>query len=662
MAFFSNLAKTFSTALNGYDIEEQNNLSGTFVNTSQTAPTVASNMITKMISGTPFAKTELDINNIEGNYLNSTANKYVLPIDYTEFGDMPSSFLATLNKYNNDANTALNTESFFLGPNKELQQVYTSTDVVPSIFNPYVGIKARGMNTNQPLVDYDGKTGYPTKIDTSDCSIWNLLKISTNSSYGIGNGTSVYKLADFMYCKNLGKVSNNHLITLRRYKVPVGDNIYYMSNTGDEDNLFSCLPDVAHMVTWFGTDDNKLSDIVKMTFNATWKPIEVEESAQNVPSQADSEKTGILGMVANTLNPAYNKAVGAGVSGNHNLTSWLGSKHFLGNVNFGKPGQYEGNEALTNYDKHKIYTPKNTIQSNHYYEGKILFNHEFTLNFSYKLRSYDNLNQKSAMIDLINNILLTTFTRGTFWGGSVKLIGAPGNNSSLKKMNAFVDETWDKLAGFAENVLTGAVNWQELLGSLSDAVGAMVNSAGDAAKKFWNEPTSVAKEYGEKVVDFWQKHDFSTAVKGALKNTLGRPALYAINSFVSGENLGLWHVTIGNPLNPIMVIGNLIVTNTELSFGDCPLGMDDFPTEIRCAVTLKHCKPRDLTDISRMFTKGEGTISLPLEQKGWTNYYTNELLDSVNGNSISKEIYNEKTYQQTFGTYHMSAISNNFSQ
>ena len=103
-------------------------------------------------------------------------------------------------------------------------------------------------------------------------------------------------------------------------------------------------------------------------------------------------------------------------------------------------------------------------------------------------------------------------------------------------------------------------------------------------------------------------------------------------------------------------------SNTELSFGDCPLGMDDFPTEIRCAVTLKHCKPRDLTDISRMFTKGEGTISLPLEQKGWTNYYTNELLDSVNGNSISKEIYNEKTYQQTFGTYHMSAISNNFSQ
>ena len=105
-----------------------------------------------------------------------------------------------------------------------------------------------------------------------------------------------------------------------------------------------------------------------------------------------------------------------------------------------------------------------------------------------------------------------------------------------------------------------------------------------------------------------------------MRNALGRPALYAINSIVSGEDLGLWHLTIGNPLNPIAVMGNLILTNAELSFGDVPLGLDDFPTEIKVAVTLKHCKPRDLTGIAKLFTKGEFGLALATTQTGWQTF------------------------------------------
>ena len=95
--------------------------------------------------------------------------------------------------------------------------------------------------------------------------------------------------------------------------------------------------------------------------------------------------------------------------------------------------------------------------------------------------------------------------------------------------------------------------------------------------------------------------------KAKLKNTLGRPQLYAFNSLLTGEDTGLWHVTIGNPRNPIAVMGNMIVTDTKITqYG--PLGIDDFPTGIKVEVSLKHARPRDMIDIQKMYTRGISSI------------------------------------------------------
>ena len=173
---------------------------------------------------------------------------------------------------------------------------------------------------------------------------------------------------------------------------------------------------------------------------------------------------------------------------------------------------------------------------------------------------------------------------------------------------------------------------------------------------------AAAQKTGQAIIEFNEKHKLTDAIKGQLKNGLGRPALYAINSLVPGENLGLWHVTIGNPFNPIVSMGNLIITNTELSFSDAPLGLDDFPTELKVAVTLKHCKPRDKTEIGKMFTKGESALGLSLQQRGFKNYY-----DESNHNTsktyaeLTKDNYFE-TKQQTFGTSHDNVIALNWTQ
>ena len=101
------------------------------------------------------------------------------------------------------------------------------------------------------------------------------------------------------------------------------------------------------------------------------------------------------------------------------------------------------------------------------------------------------------------------------------------------------------------------------------------------------------------------------------------------------------------------------MTNAEISFGDTPLGLDDFPTEIIVTTTLKHCKPRDMTEIGRMFTKGESGLALPLGQGGWTNYYSNE---KTPDNVLTKSNYNEYTWQQYFGSRHSKGISINMAE
>jgi hypothetical protein len=98
---------------------------------------------------------------------------------------------------------------------------------------------------------------------------------------------------------------------------------------------------------------------------------------------------------------------------------------------------------------------------------------------------------------------------------------------------------------------------------------------------------------------------------GAALNQLGRPTKVALNSLLEPVPTGLWHLTIGNPMHPIMVIGNLILDKTEIEhYG--PLGLDDFPTGLKVTCTLHHGKPRDTTMIENMYIMGHSRVYIPM--------------------------------------------------
>ena len=554
---------------------------------------------------------------------------------------------------------------------------YINEASTPALFNPWYSVSTKGFSASVPLIvlsDLESKnedidiiqdirdTGKPkdnansstqtdtnsenqtTKekwvqmkvnlapqsknIDLSDCSIDTLVKLSEKRATSLVGedsaiselGVAKYRYIDFMFCRDLGKIPNNHLLTLRKFTRPVGDNINTRLPKSDTPYNFNQSMDVGRLVTWFGNGDNKLEDIIKYNYAATFK--QLDSKIQQVDSQEDEESTGIIGKMVNTINPKYNQAMSQGRTGAHNFISQLGGRYLSTSfANFGRGGQYERHDIFTPYDHNKVYEPKNTIQSTHVYEGKLTFSQEFTIKFSYKLRAYDNINPRAAFLDLIGNILAVTYRSGTFWGGSRMFRGAPPNKVGTAKVNAFLDRTFDTLGGIGNNLLSGNLDIGGTLGSIWGAVKQIASDAFNTAKSLALGNTSTKGKSPLQVIGAIVKHTgLWSGVQGMIKNGLGRPAVYALDSLLTGDNVGLWHLTIGNPRNPIMSIGNLIIDKSEITQSG-PLGLDDFPTDLMVSVSLKHGRPRDSAEIQKMYTKGSGPIYTPLGAKAASNFY-----------------------------------------
>lgn len=504
-------------------------------------------------------------------------------------------------------------------------------DLTPSLFNPYHALPVYGIMENVPLMDgtFLSKHDKAEIAKLDDCSIRELVNLSSVRKSILGNAR--YRYADFMYCKDLGKISNNHMITLRKFAIPVGDNIFRSSvaKTAGEgkDDPMSSIGDVGRMITWFDTDDNKLSDIMSYEYEASWKKLDAK--IQQLDSQEDDEGRGIAGKIINNLSPGYNLQSARGINSGSLLGQLMNSMGIGANSH-----EYQHNDVALgrNYDNNKVYTPRDTIQDTHIYEGKLTFKHEFTLNFSYKLRAYDNINPKSAFLDLLGNILTVTYRKGTFWGGKSEVLGAKPNKAGWQKYNNVLKGLSDAGGDLWKNIfhLEGA-NTDGLLGALSQFgsslldivkgagmdIGGAASSAMQTAKDFLSGNITADEVMGkvktsvqagaQKAADL----NLGQVMMGSIKNKLGRPALYAFDSLLTGAKVGLWHVTIGNPKNPIATFGNLIMTNAKITHSG-PLGFDDFPTDLHVSVTLKHAMSRDATEISKMYTKGQNGIYFSL--------------------------------------------------
>ena len=440
---------------------------------------------------------------------------------------------------------------------------------------------------------------------SSGCSIKELVK---DSEAGL-MGQETYAYSDFMYCKHLGKVSNNYLVTLRRFPLPVDDYIGAKGETDEKRTATSAkhAACIGCMVTWMGVSGNDLGNMLKYSYKMPFKEQDAEWQDGN--QSADTNQT-ILNGIFSAFDSNYQKQYMAGYAGNAANVAF----EAFGIKGMGNP-PYANNLGFR--DKNKVYGPVDAIKSTYIRDDKgITFEQKISVVFEYELRSYNGINPKQAMLDLISNILNVTYTTGSFWGGGVKGYGAQQSNI-FSNLNIFKCK-----GGFTDFVDA----FSKDLSNLTSNIKADIDSNGGllaTAKKLLNSIGGML-------------------IAGKL-NQLGRPQKAMYHSLLSPAPIGFWHLTIGNPKRPIMSIGNMIITNCTIEHNG-PLGLDDFPTGLKVTIELDRGKPRDLRDIEKLYMQGTDRIYSSMTDKVYDMYKNAELYKASRTN---KTEYNPVTNTAT---------------
>jgi hypothetical protein len=141
-----------------------------------------------------------------------------------------------------------------------------------------------------------------------------------------------------------------------------------------------------------------------------------------------------------------------------------------------------------------------------------------------------------------------------------------------------------------------------------------------------------------------------------------------MRAILDGRAVGEWHLTVGNPIDPIAVIGNLCLKNTKIKFSEA-LGLDDFPTEVSFTVTLEPGRARAKQDIESMFNAGGGDMSftpLPLPSSAYNSYgernsiVANSLRAGNNADPNAKDAYTGSNKSVTSNQSGAENIANYF--
>lgn len=442
-----------------------------------------------------------------------------------------------------------------------------------SIFNQYALYNYRGMYGdlvgNKPFGDYFD-TGTYNELMGGEASK-NISVAKLINFYEQYYPKIAYRAQDFIYGKYYNKIPINHLVTLRRFPLACEDNIFLVSKADAKDpNIIADVTQtpITTAISYLGeTAGNKLEDILNFSFGLNWK---------EQKSEMQSISTGDGGY---TQQPFYSK-IG---SGGQALTDTL--KGVSAGTKFRRQNDPTADRLGTTYANFVI-GPVNVIDKTTTRDRGFNFSNDVKLNFEYELKSLNYVNPKIAMIDIISNMLTMTINNGQFWGGGHRYYGSAGFVGSQ-----FGDVSKLRNGDFAGYAGTVA----------RDVTQGFKNVFGNSSGGF------DGASLGKGLLNIG-KNFLGNALGKLLGDSLGSfQGIEAQPAFISGEPTGNWHLTVGNPLNPIVMMGNMYCDNTGMSFSN-ELGYDDFPMEVKFEIDLKHGKPRDKGDIENMFNAGRGRI------------------------------------------------------
>jgi len=559
-------------------------------------------------------------------------------VESKDFGLSTTGYLISQNTVNEIPDSAIRNKAL-----EKAKEAYgkMKTDSfyqgVPALQNYYALVRFYGSEGGQFLVNQKGKRRW-YEIDSTSISSYNFASVPTTSSlisWGNGDpyGRTPYQFTDFVFSKYWNKIENNRLITLRRYAAPILDNLKFPGMTSQNSTQFEesgggesgsnvtdggntktevvAFPPMATAITYFGGETgNTLNNILKFTTGVSWEDAQAavwEVQTDSVPgSQSGPGKIfGGLARFAEMLNVAggnYDRAL-----------AW-------------NAGQLPPDPYKDGPYENRIMGPMNRIDTVKKRKPGLQFEWEgLNLTFEYVSRPVGGINPKAVLLDIISNFLVMGSANAVFFGGAHRFMANPatypfiGGGEGVEQWYSGQPLKWAStvIKQFTQGGSTERVSGNA---SIQDVTSSLWNNV----KGFFNNLLSGKKGSIFGAIDSL----FTGATGNIIENELAKgtgghvPYLQGMKAILTGEPIGEWHVTIGNPLNPIAMIGNLICDGITVEFNE-ELGPDDFPTEIKISVKLKHAMARDKSAIESIFNRGMGRIyDLPDSFAGSADYQT----------------------------------------
>jgi hypothetical protein len=328
-------------------------------------------------------------------------------------------------------------------------------------------------------------------------------------------------------------------------------------------------PDISRLVTYYSQEINKLDELLAFSYGMKWRELTAE--MEQATMQGDQ----------------------AGLSGFMKKAGKFIDPNLYGNTLRGE----NANMLDPKFDQNKVYGPVDSLTTTHIRDVGFEFTKDFDITFEYELRSWGGKTPEYVMKDIISNILACTYNNGKFWPGARYWIG--------DRPSKFYQHYQYMNTSDMDNIIDNGIKDLKSVISSFGQKGSAINTLKQA-----------------------MKGGMALAL-GKILDKVGRPGILTMNSLLSGEPTGFWHLTIGNPLNPTMCIGNLICTGVDFSFPSDSLSYGDFPTHLSVKIKLKPGQPKDRAGIEMMFNMGKHRI-----------YYAPSSIKTVQTTNINRKTRN----------------------
>ena len=390
-----------------------------------------------------------------------------------------------------------------------------------------------------------------------------------------------YAYSDFLYMKHYHPFNNNRLVTLRRFMIPVYDECRVALRDAEPQ----LRRPIAQALNYFDVSGNSLNVLTKMNVNIP--TTDLKGAGTGGTATTLQEADDVLGLGGN---------IGDGGKAGLKILSLLS----------GQEKDFDKFKTWTSaYDpwsngplQDLVYGPVNVITGAVVRGRGLTFSHtqELKINFEYSSKTIEHVNQKAVMLDILSNMLALTYNHAQFWGGENRflidrknfpLVRAEVMYQFLQDVNNTknLKKTTEVAASSAATIVQNMKNFAQSFTS-GDATGLFkqdnIKSIQSLLTQYMFLDNSKLKEYQKSILE-------------------------ATKAELTGAPTGEWHLQVGNPFAPIMMIGNLWCTKCDFEFNN-ELSIDDFPTELKYTCTLKPGMGRDSSSIQSIFNTGGGSV------------------------------------------------------